>query len=53
MLTIEGSLVRYDGRLWHVLEVSETSVHLILGQDGVCVECDDAELLAQLAELVG
>lgn len=51
-MTIEGTLVRYDGRLWTLVEVDGTSVHLALGSDGVCVECTDVALLAALKELL-
>jgi hypothetical protein len=50
-MTIEGHRVRYDAQLWDVLTVDGTSIHLVSGDDGVCVECVDAELRAAIEAL--
>jgi hypothetical protein len=50
-MVIEGNRVRYDGRSWQVLEVDGTAVHLVDGDEGVCVECLDDELRTEIAAL--
>ena len=51
-MTIEGTLVRYEGKLWQPIEVDGTSVHLLMGVDGICVDCQDAELRAAIQAII-
>jgi hypothetical protein len=50
-MTIEGHRIRYDGRLWSVIDVDGEAVHLVSGDDGVCVACPDADLRALIDAL--
>lgn len=51
MITIVGDKVKYDGRLWDVLDVDGVYVHLVTDSEGVCVEVTDSDKLAAVSAL--
>ncbi len=50
-MVISGHRVLHDGRAWYVAAVEADCVHLVNGDEGVCVACDDPVLLAAIDAL--